>query len=776
MCNYDKYSNFLLKSILYDLDSIISFFGESTIVCQKLFYPLKSKFYKLGDDYNDLLETVSKELEGIILNCHNINTDNTKVLKSIFTVFKKNSDNTRNIDNAKYYPLDIIKDKIVYPNDLDEINTNSFYDNNKYFESLKLEKIINEPNIVLNVLSDVLSYVPYCKNQNEYGIGDISFYDKLKINTALSSCLYLLKTNNVYENFSLKEENYFALLSADISGIQNFIYTISSKGALKSLRARSFYLEIMLEHIVDEILEYFKLKRSNLIYTGGGHFYILLPNYRDLEDTIVFIRDKINDWFIKEFSVDLYIAMDYMDFSFNDLKNTKNIFSELSKKLSLNKQNRYNKNQLNSLLFPKENEADFECSMCNTSSKTTIMRNNDLGYVCDICYNLYNAGKYVINENDNITIINNKNNFDAKKIIDLPSLLDNRYLYFGNIDSKDNSVVRIYSKNNSNDKHINLYLGDYNYKSENKIGDDLSSFDELIEDTKGIKRLGVLRCDVDNLGQAFISGFKDYSDIFRTSVLSRHLSLFFKYYINFICEGDIQFDNKKIFGDKYFNKEKHVVIVYSGGDDVFLVGYWLDVINFAFDLREAFRRYTDDKLTFSAGIGFFHSSYPISKMASQTGELEDLAKNHIYDNQEKDSIALFGISHNKEDYFKYCFNWKEFDKVQDKIKFIFDTCYFDESSMCEDKIFFSSSFIYRLKQLMYKESLENDRINIARLAYSLARIKSIGSEAYIENYEKFKTNMYNWFLDVNERRYLNTALDLIIYLNRVDSNNQNESI
>ena len=91
------------------------------------------------------------------------------------------------------------------------------------------------------------------------------------------------------------------------------------------------------------------------------------------------------------------------------------------------------------------------------------------------------------------------------------------------------------------------------------------------------------------------------------------------------------------------------------------------MINFAFDLREAFRRYTDDKLTFSAGIGFFHSSYPISKMASQTGELEDLAKNHIYDNQEKDSIALFGISHNKEDYFKYCFNWKEFDKVQDKI-------------------------------------------------------------------------------------------------------------
>lgn len=41
----------------------------------------------------------------------------------------------------------------------------------------------------------------------------------------------------------------------DISGIQNFIYSIGDKGALKGLRARSFYLEIMMEHIIDELLE-----------------------------------------------------------------------------------------------------------------------------------------------------------------------------------------------------------------------------------------------------------------------------------------------------------------------------------------------------------------------------------------------------------------------------------------------------------------------------------------------------------------------------------------
>ena len=46
-------------------------------------------------------------------------------------------------------------------------------------------------------------------------------------------------------NFSRKRKNFmtdrlFLLCSLDISGIQNFIYTITSQNALRTLRARSF--------------------------------------------------------------------------------------------------------------------------------------------------------------------------------------------------------------------------------------------------------------------------------------------------------------------------------------------------------------------------------------------------------------------------------------------------------------------------------------------------------------------------------------------------------
>ena len=57
----------------------------------------------------------------------------------------------------------------------------------------------------------------------------------------------------------------FLLYSMDISGIQNFINSIGDKGALKGLRARSFYLEIMMEHIIDELLDKVTLSRTNLI-------------------------------------------------------------------------------------------------------------------------------------------------------------------------------------------------------------------------------------------------------------------------------------------------------------------------------------------------------------------------------------------------------------------------------------------------------------------------------------------------------------------------------
>lgn len=143
--------------------------------------------------------------------------------------------------------------------------------------------------------------------------------------------------------------------------------------------------------------------------------------------------------------------------------------------------------------------------------------------------------------------------------------------------------------------------------------------EELAEQSEGVRRIAVCRMDVDNLGHAFISGFEQenekdpvkrmhYVTLSRTSAFSRQMSLFFKCYINGILEG------------------LQVSIVYAGGDDVFLVGSWNDVLEAAQRIQRNFTAFSCGALTLSAGIGIFDDHYPIRLSAEETAALEEAAK------------------------------------------------------------------------------------------------------------------------------------------------------
>ena len=73
------------------------------------------------------------------------------------------------------------------------------------------------------------------------------------------------------------------------------------------LRGRSFYLDIALENIVDELLNALHLSRANLIYCSGGHFYILADNTKETQDAVKDVAKKINQGLVKLFSGTLYL-------------------------------------------------------------------------------------------------------------------------------------------------------------------------------------------------------------------------------------------------------------------------------------------------------------------------------------------------------------------------------------------------------------------------------------------------------------------------------------
>ena len=112
---------------------------------------------------------------------------------------------------------------------------------------------------------------------------------------------------------------------------------------------------------------------------------------------------------------------------------------------------------------------------------------------------------------------------------------------------KDSYFVRVYAKNQMyTGKHIatKLWVGDYT------TGD---TFEKFAQKAEGIKRIGVLRADVDNLGQTFVAGFAGkYATLSRTAALSRQLSIFFKYYIRSILKnGEYHIDGEKKLTELY---------------------------------------------------------------------------------------------------------------------------------------------------------------------------------------------------------------------------------
>ena len=146
---------------------------------------------------------------------------------------------------------------------------------------------------MLSTLEAYLSYIPSSTATGE--LVDISLYDHVKLTAAYASCMYQYFTEQGTTNYrklcledgeSFYSQKAFRILSLDISGIQKFIYTIHSEGALKMLRSRSFYLELMMEHLVDEVLSRLHLSRANLIFTGGGRCTLLIPNTKRARETM----------------------------------------------------------------------------------------------------------------------------------------------------------------------------------------------------------------------------------------------------------------------------------------------------------------------------------------------------------------------------------------------------------------------------------------------------------------------------------------------------------
>lgn len=727
--------------------------------------------------------------------------DKKSSLKSVFNIIDGNKK-----EEEFSYDLKALKkdDPVNYPKKEMEINISQ----QRYEYVLNdFEKGINQfiqekmsVNSLLRLIELAFFSIPSSTDASQQT--DVSLYHHSKTTAMLSSAMYQYFSENSLMNFKkncllekekLRNENMFLMVSGDISGIQKFIYSISSKGALKSLRGRSFYLEILTEHIIDEILEELELSRANLIYSGGGHFYLLLPNTEKTKKSLDVAGKKINSWLLDKYKTDLYIQISYTEATANNLANNLSekvkksnelgeIYKNVGSKVSEGKLKRYGVDVLKEIMIENLEKDSLsggrECSVCGRESDLIMEDEVD---VCVNCKDLFLLGDFIprmhhAEEPYFISITSNEGKFDSdvSSSVELPSIIgDRKYLSVLKLPDaekilKEDPDCRFYSINNDSFGYNfanNIWVATYNAENNDKSRT-LIDLELLAERSTGIKRIAMLKADVDNLGSIFKSAFINkngqspfqFVSISRNTTLSYFLSMFFKYEINKISEGsDKEF---YILKDIEKNKPYNLVIIYSGGDDVLVVGSWDEVLEFAVNLRKAFQKYTMNSMTISAGIGLFSHGYPINQMAKITDALEGKAKDNG-----KDSISLFDESEN------HTYKWDEFeqDVMGDKFAKLYKWFDIGEESENRSKIPFSPTGFYRL--MLYVSELVNGnskKINIAKVAYTIARMEPDKNRMATckENYEEFKNIFYSWIINKEDLRKLLTAMTLIIYLNR----------
>ena len=523
----------------------------------------------ISDKIKEALKLAGIEYNQIQVNC--------QPLESIFSAIATD-DEQSSIDKKKIVWQELDTEQIVYPKEnVDEIvlaipEPLGGWD--RYYNNTNLALVLIEK---YGTFLSISSQVPH-----------ISFYDVVKSAAAIYDSLEHGQTDKP-----------FLLISGDFSGIQDAIYTIDSSGALKTLRARSFMLELLTEHIIYEIQQAIGCGRYSLIFSGGGGFSLLVPNTENNQKAINDFAKVINAWILEQFGLQLFLALHCEPVNADAIEGSqfKGTWQLMADKLGKQKQRKFwDNSNFESLFLPKMPEQLTNEAACQITHRDDLPK-HEMAYLSEIegrvsklAYRLWRLGD-LLTEFMGIVRIHKspspKDDFnggtllfptyDCKyaeyKVVDRLSQVGSDYeacwlVNSWNLDSyKDNKTFPFlfgnYVRSVAELPCAAQTLEKEQYKRDNP-GKEISnpkgttaSFSGLAKASQGSDLIGCLRMDVDDFGNLFSDNLASLG-IAALSNFSRSMNLFFKGYLNQICGMELgkPLTPLDITGDKVNKKQR----------------------------------------------------------------------------------------------------------------------------------------------------------------------------------------------------------------------------
>ncbi len=481
-------------------------------------------------------------------------------------------------------------------------------------------------------------------NVERLSVPDINLFDHSRTVAAVALCLHDEYTEGAWksQDDQILSEGYerlpapCLLVRGDVSGIQDFIFNIKSKGAAKQLKARSFYVQLLTRVVARFLLNRLDLRAANLLYDGGGNFYMLVPHCRT--GVLEGLRDELEHACLHE---DLYLSLGWTPVSIADFKRGFPAkWKEAFEACEHRKRRRFQ--GLGIRIFEPFVPRDEE-HLANSFKRLTkklskakglrIVPGENEGDVPGTLFRSLGFGIRLPEREDRNAIVFNETDFVGT---------------WAGFEFLVNRLPRWTRET------AEAWNREHPDKEDRAHEGGIVEFQRLAQQAKdrtGTDKLGVLKLDVDNLGKLFTEGFpEDSRTIGRVAALSRTLKWFFEGYVNHLLdEGAFTWmdaggeEKKATFGPELY-------VIFSGGDDFFAVGAWDAVFAFARRLRSAFAAFTGchPGITFSAALLVVDPSYPVTQFARLAEERLETAK---HADPRKDRINVFGE----------VLTWMEFD-------------------------------------------------------------------------------------------------------------------
>ncbi|MDY6853441.1 MAG: type III-A CRISPR-associated protein Cas10/Csm1 [Thermodesulfobacteriota bacterium] len=595
-------------------------------------------------------------------------------------------------------------------------------------------------------------------------LSDISLFDHSFSTAGIAQALYMYHTSSTKMPTWQDNEKKFILLGGDLSGIQKYIFGISNssgRGVSKIFRARSFFLQAISRSIILKIQKRIGLFSVCRLVDSGGKFILLLPNIPGVVNELDKLDKEIQGWFLTKFKGLLTMTLCWstlltqQDFQ---LANFQKKFDEINEVIDSAKLRKM-KNVLaqhGPVIHSGYN--DFEggnCSLCEinaaddvSSAKYEQIEGATVSICRDCCDHILYIGTRLPKSNyliysghgkiplfgDIFLSLSKELPKDIKEIFHIETMADDASFSKARIakhlpeitkdELADENWLQLFDKEDGFRELINSFnedSGGFAPKTFSMIA--LKSKKQLKNGSlTGRPLLAFLKADVDNLGLIFSLGLGDKLSVARLASLSRLMNIFFSEFLVQLL--------KKEFPDIY--------VVFSGGDDLFLIGPWRQTVLFAITLRKKLTEFcaNNSDITLSCGTLITKPRLPVRTAVEITEEQLDLAKKYNGEGRKKDSIVFLGETLSWAELESLMETGKLFDKaLEDKARTNFTTAFLYRL-LTYNKMYRKFVFEGQLKSGIYlsqayydiARNIRNDKYNNQKELEMLYRIFSVGSK------------------------------------------------